>query len=183
MGTPYFNVDSGLSSNSDVAAVPAIPILWNLASTNAIDWVEKIYVGRVIGTVRIDGNPAQREIVVVSAQTEGAAVLASAASSASTGAYDISWNTYTGSVLTMLLDDLGTEWTPNAQFAEGSIIYPPAWNGWQYECINSGLGPTDEPTWWAGEGVTAIIGTATVRARQYIPAQVHGLIQPIVEEH
>ena len=63
------------------------------------------------------------------------------------------------------------------------MIYPRAWDGWQYECVSGGTGPIDEPDWWAGEGVTAIIGSATFRARQYIQAQVHGLIQPIVEEH
>lgn len=52
---------------------------------------------------------AQRDIVVVSAQTEGAAVLATAVPDATTGVFDISWQSYTGSVLAMLLDDLGAE--------------------------------------------------------------------------
>ncbi|GAB3228010.1 hypothetical protein GCM10027295_21060 [Pseudaeromonas pectinilytica] len=82
-----------------------------------------------------------------------------------------------------MLDDLGTEWAPDAIYQQGTVIYPRAWSGWQYECVSGGTGPTDEPIWWAGEGVTAIIGTATFKARQYIQAQAHGLIQPIVEEH
>lgn len=183
MGAPYFNTELGLSSNSNVSDIAVMPIAWNQATTNAVDWVEKVYIGRILGTVRIDGNPAQRDVVVVSAQIEGAAVLASAASSASTGAYDISWNTYTGPVLALLLDDLGAEWAPDTLYQQGTVIYPRVWNGWQYECVSGGTGPTDEPTWWAGEGVTAIIGTATFKARQYISAQAHGLIQPIVEEH
>lgn len=183
MSTPYLTPESALNCNSDVSDIPYVAIPWNTANSNVPDWIEKVYVGRILGTVRIDGSPAQREIVVVSAQTEGAAVLATAASSVSTGVYDISWNTYTGPVLAMLLEDLGTEWAPDTLYQQGTVIYPRAWNGWQYECVSGGSGPTDEPIWWVGEGVTAIIGTATFKARQYIQAQAHGLIQPIVEEH
>lgn len=182
MSAPYLTPELAINCNSDAPGTICIAIPWNTATSDVPDWIEKVYVGRILGTVRIDGNPAQREIVVVSAQTEGAAVLATTTSSLSTGTYDISWDNYTGPVLAMLLDVLGTAWTPDAQFAEGAIIYPPVWSGWQYECINPGIGPADEPTWWAGEGVTAIIGTATFRARQYIAAQAHGLIQPIIEE-
>jgi hypothetical protein len=183
MSAPYLTPELALNCNSDVSDIPYVAIPWNTANSNVTDWIEKVYIGRILGTVRIDGNPAQREIVVVSAQTEGAAVLATGTSSLSTGAYDISWNTYTGPVLAMLLDDLGVEWEPDTFYQQGTLIYPRAWNGWQYECVSGGTGPTDEPVWWAGEGVTAIIGTAIFKARQYISAQAHGLIQPIVEEH
>ncbi len=182
MSSPYLTPELALTCNSDVSDIPYAAIQWSTVNSNVPDWIEKVYVGRILGTVRIDGNPAQRDVVVVSAQTEGAAVLAAAASSASAGAYDISWNTYTGPVLAMLLDDLGTEWAPDTLYQQGTVIYPRAWSGWQYECVSGGTGPTDEPTWWVGEGVTAIIGTAAFKARQYIPAQAHGLIQPIVEE-
>ena len=183
MSGPYLTPDLAINCDTDAPGTICIAIPWNTANSDVPDWIEKVYVGRILGTVRIDGSPAHREIVVVSAQTEGAAVLATAASSVSTGVYDISWNTYTGPVLAMLLEDLGTEWAPDTLYQQGTVIYPRAWNGWQYECVSGGLGPTDEPIWWVGEGVTAIIGTATFRARQYIPAQAHGLIQPIVEEH
>lgn len=182
MSGPYLTAGLAINCDTDADSTICIAIPWNTANSDVPDWIEKVYVGRILGTVRIDGNPAPREIVVVSAQTEGAAVLASAASSASTGVYDISWNAYTGPVLAMLLEDLGTEWAPDTIYQQGTVIYPRAWNGWQYECVSGGTGPTDEPTWWAGEGVTAIIGTATFRARQYIAAQANGLIQPIIEE-
>ncbi len=182
MSSPYLTPELALNCNSDVSDIPYVAIPWESANSDVPDWIDKVYVGRILGTVRIDGTPAQREVVVVSAQTEGAAVLASVMPQASTGAYDVSWNHYTGSVLAMLLDDLGTEWAPDTIYQQGAVIYPRAWNGWQYDCVSGGTGPTDEPAWWAGEGVTAIIGSATFRARQYIPAQVHGLIQPIVEE-
>ena len=183
MSAPYLTPELSLNINSDVSEVPYVAIPWNTANSDVPDWIEKVYVGRIMGTVRVDGIPAQREIVVVSAQTEGAAVLATAIPLSSSGAFDVSWNNYTGPVLAMMLDDLGRAWAPDTLYQQGAVIYPRAWNGWQYECVSGGIGPTDEPTWWAGEGVTATIGTATFKARQYIPAQVHGLIQPIVEEH
>ena len=183
MSGPYLTPGLAISCDTNAPDSVCIAIPWNTASSDVPDWVEKVYVGRIIGTVRIDGSPAQRDIVVVSAQTEGAAVLATAVPGATTGSFDISWQTYTGPVLAMLLDDLGAEWAPDTLYQQGAVIYPRAWSGWQYECVSGGEGPTDEPTWWAGDGVTAIIGTATFKARQYIPAQVHGLIQPIIEEH
>ncbi len=183
MSGPYLTPALAIQCDSDVGASPYVAIAWNLASSDVPDWIDKVYVGRIMGKVRVDGSPAQRDIVVVSAQTEGAAVLASAVPDATTGSFDISWQSYTGSVLAMLLDDLGAEWAPDTTYQQGAVVHPRTWNGWQYECVSGGTGPTDEPDWWAGEGVTAIIGSATFRARQYIPAQVHGLIQPIVEEH
>lgn len=183
MSGPYLTPELAFNCDSDAPGTICIAIPWNTANSDVPDWIDKVFVGRILGTVRIDGSPAQRDIVVVSAQTEGAAVLATAVPSSSTGSFDISWQTYTGPVLAMLLDDLGAEWAPGILYQPGAVIYPRAWNGWQYECVSGGEGPTDEPTWWAGEGVTAIIGTATFKARQYIPAQVHGLIQPIIEEH
>ena len=183
MSSPHLTPELALNCNSDVSDIPYVAIPWNTANSDVPDWIDKIFVGRIRGSVRIDGSPAQREVVVVSAQTEGAAVLATAIPLSSSGAFDVSWNNYTGPVLAMMLDDLGKAWAPDTLYQQGAVIYPRAWNGWQYECISGGAGPTDEPTWWAGEGVTAIIGTATFQARQYIPAQVHGLIQPIIEEH
>lgn len=183
MSAPYLTPELALHCNSDVSDIPYVAIPWNAANSDVPDWIDKVFVGRILGTVRIDGRPAQRDIVVVSAQTDGAAVLATAVPISTTGSFDISWQNYTGPVLAMLLDDLGTEWAPGILYQPGAVIYPRAWNGWQYECVSGGEVPTDEPTWWAGEGVTAIIGTATFKARQYIPAQVHGLIQPIIEEH
>lgn len=181
MSGPYLSPSLALNCDTNAPDSVCIAIPWNTASSDVPDWVERIYVGRISGTVKIDGQPAQRDVVVLSAQTEGAAVLATATPNAGTGAYDISWNTYTGPVLAMLLDDLGVEWAPGATYQQGAVIYPRIWTGWQYECVSGGVGPADEPTWWAGEGVTAIIGTATFKARRYIPAQVHGLFQPIVE--
>lgn len=183
MSEPYLTPGLALNCSSNVNDNPYVATPWNTANSDVPDWIEKVYVGRIMGTVRVDGIPAQREIVVVSAQTEVAAVLATAVPLASTGAFDVSWNNYTGPVLAMMLDDLGRAWAPDTLYQQGALIYPIVWNGWQYECVSGGTGPTDEPDWWAGEGVTAIIGSATFRARQYIPAQVHGLIQPIVEEH
>lgn len=148
MSTQYFYNELALNCHSSVSDMPCIAISWNSANSDVPDWIDKVYVGRLRGTVRIDYSPAQREIVVVSAQTEGAAVLATETSSLSTGAYDIRWNTYTGPVLAMLLDDLGVEWTPDTIYQQGTVIYPHAWNGWQYECVSGGAGPTDEPAWW-----------------------------------
>jgi hypothetical protein len=174
--TAYLYPLKGIQADSD-ASLYLFP-LWNLVNSDVPDWSSTSSRYLVHGQVMIDGEPSVRDIVLISSTTE---LLGNVKSD--NGSFDFIWTDNSAPVVVIMLDDLGTAWTPDTQFLEGSIIYPPVWNGWQYECINPGLGPTDEPTWWAGEGVTAIIGTATFKARQYIPAQVHGLIQPIVEEH
>ena len=124
MSTPYLTPWLAVNCDSDATDLPSIAIPWNTANSDVPDWIDKIFVGRIRGSVRIDGSPAQREVVVVSAQTEGAAVLATAIPLSSTGAFDVSWNNYTGPVLAMMLDDLGKAWAPDTLYQQGAVIYP-----------------------------------------------------------
>jgi hypothetical protein len=174
--TAYLYPLKGIQADSDVSlySFPA----WNAANSDAPDWANTSSRYLIHGAVTIDGEPSVRDIVLISSTTE----LLGDVKSSNDGSFDFIWTDNPAPVIVLMLDDLGTAWTPDTQFAQGAIIYPSVWSGWQYECINPGLGPADEPTWWVGEGVTAIIGTATFRARQYIPAQAHGPRQPIVEE-
>ena len=175
--TAYLYPHRGIEADSDVSlySFPA----WNAANSDAPDWANTSSRYLIHGTVTIDSEPSIRDIILISSTTE----LLGEATSTTDGIFDFIWTDNSAPVIAIMLDDLGTEWAPDILYQQGTVIYPRAWNGWQYECVSDGTGPTNEPTWWAGEGVTAIIGTATFKARQYISAQAHGLIQPIVEEH
>lgn len=178
----YLTSGLALACDSDVSDIPYVAIAWDAASSNVPDWEEKVYVGRVKGSVQIDSAPARRDIVVLSAPAilSGHAVLQSGLPAAD-GTFNLSWPTYTGPVLVMMLDDLGVAWQANTAYAQGDLIYPPTWNGWQYQCVNPGTSSNIEPSWWSGEGQTAFIGTATFVARQYLAAQAHGPLTPLVE--
>jgi hypothetical protein len=175
--TVYLYPTRGIEADSDVSLY-SFP-LWIAVNSDVPDWASTSSRYLIHGAVAIDGEPSVRDIVLISSTTE----LLGDVTSSNDGSFDFIWTDNSAPVIVLMLDDLGTAWAPDAIYQQGTVIYPSAWNGWQYVCVSGGTGPTDEPTWWAGEGVTAIIGTATFKARQYISAQAHGLIQPIVEEH
>lgn len=134
--------------------------------------------GSIKGRLTINGVGGIRDVFTMRA-TDTHEVLGSTKSAAD-GSIAISWSKYVGKVLVIMLDDLGAVWQPDAVYAAGDLVRPAVWNGWQYECVNSGTAAV-EPNWWAGEGVTAVVGTATFKARQYIAAQVHGPVTPLIE--
>lgn len=178
----YLTPDLAIHCDSDVSDIAYVAIAWNTANSDVPDWEDKVYTGRVTGTSTVDGVAAQMEITVLSvpASLTGHHVLASGYPTAA-GQFNLSWSTYIDQVLVIRLDALGAPWTAGVTHAQGDILYPTTWSGWQYECIAPGVGSDIEPAWWAGEGVTAQIGAATFKARQYIPAQVVGPLTPTIE--
>ena len=146
---------------------------------SVISWGVTQRYSYVSGSVIIDGEPEIRSVIALSVSSRQ--IVAQAATSGA-GSFDLKWQGDTGNVICIMLDDLGHEWSPETMYQQGAVIYPPTWNGWQYECVNPGSGPLDAPAWWAGEGVTATIGAATFKARQYIPAIAHGPLKPIAKD-
>ena len=134
--------------------------------------------GSIKGRLTINGTGGIRDVFAMRA-TDTHEVLGSTKSAAD-GSIAISWSKYVGKVLVIMLDDLGAVWQPDAEYAAGDLVRPAVWTGWQYECVNPGAAAA-EPNWWAGEGVTAVVGTATFKARQYITAQAYGPLAPTIE--
>lgn len=174
---PYLYPSKGSETDSN-AGLWSIQS-WQSADSDVKNWTITVNLFQIKGTISIDGDPAIREIVVISAL--GPDVLGSVTSN-SDGKYSIYWEAYGDSVISIMLDKLGIEWASNGIYIVGDIIYPAVWNGWQYECISPGIGSVIEPAWWVGEGVTGFIGTATFAARQYIAAQANGLNKPLIVE-
>jgi len=184
MGTPYLTADLALAADSDVTALPYVALDWNLASSDAEDWLGILHLGSVAGTVTLQGvgTPLARELLVLSAPADltGHTVLAETLSDEN-GAFAMQWQNYTGQVLVLELDDLGEPWTAGS-YAEGDLVTPTVWNGWQYECVSGGTSGESEPTWWAGEGATGADGGVVWVARQFLGTLAHGPITPHIEE-
>lgn len=153
----------------------------------ATAWWTEVTKQKVAGTLTIRGINSSREILVIGAteaaipelnNTVGYHVWGAGKSDASTGAFSIEWSDYSAPVITLYLDDFGSQWQPNTTYAEGAIVYPSIWNGWQYECVATGTTGATEPAWWHDEGSTGFSGTATFKARQYLPALADGPITP-----
>ena len=186
MADPVLTPELAINCNSDIPADLWVAIAWDQANSDVADWLDRVTWSQVSGTLTVRGAPAAREVLVL-ATTEanipelgiiGYHVWANGVSSAVDGTFTLQWTGYVGDVITLYLDDFGTQWQSNTTYAEGAIVYPSIWNGWQYECVATGTTDATEPTWWHDEGSTSFSGTATFKARQYLPALADGPITP-----
>lgn len=186
MADPVLTPEIALNCNSDVSADLWVAIQWDQANSDVADWLDRILWSKVSGTLTVRTLPAQREVLVLGVEelaipelnnAIGRHIWASGRSS-SDGSFFLQWSGYQGDVITLYLDDFGTQWQPNTTCAEGDIVYPSVWNGWQYECIAVGTTDSIEPIWWHDEGSTSFSGTAAFKARQYLPALADGPITP-----
>lgn len=186
MADPVLTPELALNCNSDVPADLLIAIQWDQANSDVADWLDRILWSKISGTLTVRTLPAQREVLVLGVEEVaipdlnnaiGRHIWANGRSSAD-GSFLLQWSGYQGDVITLYLDDFGMQWQPNTAYAEGDIVYPSVWNGWQYECIAVGTTDSIEPIWWHDEGSTSFSGTAAFKARQYLPALADGPITP-----
>ena len=186
MADPVLTPELALNCNSDVPADLWVAIQWDQANSDVADWLDRILWSKVSGTLTTRSLPAQKEVLVLGVEeiaipelnnAIGRHIWASGLSSAD-GSFLLQWSGYHGDVITLYLDDFGSQWQPNTTYAEGAIVYPSVWNGWQYECISVGTTGNSEPVWWHDEGSTSFSGTAAFKARQYLPALADGPITP-----
>ena len=186
MADPVLTPELALNCNSDVSSNLWLSTTWDQVNSDVADWLDRIQWSKVSGTLTTRSLPAQKEVLVLGVEeiaipelnnAIGRHIWASGLSSAD-GSFLLQWSGYLGDVITLYLDDFGTQWQPNTAYAEGDIVYPSVWNGWQYECIAVGTTDSIEPIWWHDEGSTSFSGTAAFKARQYLPALADGPITP-----
>ncbi len=187
MADPVLTPELALNCNSDVPVDLWVAIGWDQANSDVADWLDRVTWSKVSGVLTVRAQPAQREVLVLSTEESAIPELGGVVafhvwqagkSSEADGAFSLQWTGYAGKVITLYLDDFGTQWQPNTIVAEGDIVYPPVWNGWQYECVGTGTTGATEPAWWHDEGSTSFSGTAAFKARQYLPALADGPITP-----
>lgn len=178
MSEPALTADLAYHCDSDVADTPWMGKAWDLASSDSISWLDPVIRYKIAGTLTVNGKPAKREIIVLGADEAAGYQVLGDATSATSGNFEISWSDYGGAVIPIYLDDFGSMWQPTQPRVVGDIVYPTHWNGWQFECITAGVTGSSEPVWWYEDGHTGLSGTATFKARQYLPALADGPILP-----
>ncbi len=137
--------------------------------------------GEIKGTVLIDGQPVERELVAVSYATfdvEGSddgsgspiqarQVIGETASLAD-GSYVMAMAGFFDETIIIALPNYGEFWKPNRSYTVGDRIRPTTGNetGYVYECTIDGVSDAIEPTWWIDDGGTntGAVGTATFKA-------------------
>lgn len=125
--------------------------------------------------VRVEGVDADRELVAMEQQADGAWRVAGNLKTAD-GELDL--RVIGQSVYVMALDDYGVSFQPQLEVTVGQRIRPSLYAGWLYQITEPGTLPEAEPTWWPAEGDNAarLIGTARAIAVRYYRPLAHGPI-------
>jgi len=145
----------------------------------------------VSGTVSLNGEQADKEIVVVSyrmQQRQGQLaerVIVASGQSTSDGSFDIDLNGFAEPVLVLAMDEYGDTWQANARYIAGDVIHPTMgkFAGFVYECLAEGISGSSEPEWWEDNDSTntGLVGTAVFKARPFYQAIVHGPLLPAIK--
>lgn len=129
---------------------------------------------RIAGTVMIDGQPAARDVIVISDDPTGRKVVGEGSSDAA-GDFDITYNDWEGSVIALALDQYGDEFATETALNQGEIVHPGTPNGYVYEVTTAGTTGTEEPAWSTSAAVTS--GSVTFNPRPYYRAVASGPLQ------
>ncbi|TBU86792.1 hypothetical protein [Phytopseudomonas dryadis] len=127
------------------------------------------------GIVRVDGAPADRQVVVLERPLDGEWRLAGfGPTPGGSGVIDV--RVTDGSVYAVGVDDWGLAFTADLAVTAGQTIRPSQFSGWLYRITEGGTLPSTEPEWWAavGENPSRLLGTARAIAVRYHQPLAHG---------
>ncbi|GAD62640.1 Uncharacterised protein [Aquipseudomonas alcaligenes] len=125
--------------------------------------------------VRLDGMPAERDVLVVERKLDGEWRVAGSGTSAADGTVTVDLDVVDGSLYALGLDDFGIPFSPGLTVEVGRRIRPSVFTGVLYQITEPGALPAAEPTWWpiTSEG-SRELGTARAEAVRYYRPLAHG---------
>ncbi|KSW22760.1 MULTISPECIES: hypothetical protein [unclassified Pseudomonas] len=128
-------------------------------------------------TVRVDGLPADRDVVAFERGVGGEWRVAGYGATVD-GELDMDLRVAgPGQVYVMAMDSWGTVFQPLLGVAEGDLIRPTVFMGWIYRITQAGQLPAVEPTWWDDSLLgPQPLGTARAEVHRYYPPQGRGPI-------
>lgn len=129
----------------------------------------------IAASVRVDQQPAAREVVVLEKPSDGQWRIAGYGIAA-TGTSDVELKVTGGLCYAIAIDDYGVAFQPNLAVAVGQTIRPSLFAGWLYRITESGSLPEAEPQWWPieGENPPRLLGSARAQAVRYYRPLAHG---------
>lgn len=127
--------------------------------------------------VKVDSLLAERDVVAVEQQPDGAWRVAGSGRTDAQGELAIELRVTPSSLLYALaLDNWGIPYQADLPVAVGTVVRPSQFVGWLYRVTEAGLLPGIEPEWWAADGDNASrpLGTARAVAVRYYQPVGHG---------
>lgn len=137
-------------------------------------------VASVACSVTVDGMGASRAVLALSWPSEVPSRLLWEGRTGADGQVEAAWSDPQPGeqALLVAIDEWGSLWTADTDYATGAVIRPSAFAGTVYVCILPGRSAATEPDWWVdGDGA---VGTAVFAARPYRRPLAHGPITPTV---
>lgn len=131
----------------------------------------------LVAVVKVDGLPADRQVVAVEQLPSGEWRVAGYDSTAG-GEVAIDLRVAGGGqVYVMALDNWGTQYQPNLNVGVKALVRPTVFMGWLYRVTQAGQLPAIEPTWWDDsiQGPQPL-GTARAEVVRYYAPQGRGPI-------
>lgn len=127
--------------------------------------------------VRVDGLPADRDVVAIERATSGEWRVAGYGATVD-GNLDMDLRVAgAGGVYVVAMDAWGTVFQPSLNVAEGVLIRPTVFMGWMYLVTQAGQLPAVEPDWWDDSLLgPQPLGTARAEVHRYYPPQGRGPI-------
>ncbi|WP_275628831.1 hypothetical protein [Pseudomonas sp. 273] len=127
--------------------------------------------------VRVDGAPADREVVALERPLNGEWRVAGYGKTEAGEAILSLRVTGSGRIYTLSPDSWGEAFQPSLNVAEGDLIRPTVFMGWIYQVTQAGQLPAVEPAWWDDslQGPQPL-GTARAEVHRYYPPQGRGPI-------
>lgn len=128
-------------------------------------------------SVRVDQQPAAREVVVIEKPTDGEWRVAGYGVTVD-GSLDLQLKVTDGQCYAVALDDYGVVFQAGLPVTAGQTIRPTGYAGWLYRITEAGALPDIEPQWWAavGDNASRPLGTARAVAVRYHRPLAHGPI-------
>ncbi|MEM1113282.1 MAG: LamG-like jellyroll fold domain-containing protein [Pseudomonadota bacterium] len=152
------------------------------------------FYGKIEGSVRVNGQPATRELVAISfdkvdtgeVDSEGAPIferrVVGSSVSSEDGSYELRMDGFEGAAIVVAVDNYGEAWLPNRSLAVGDLIRPTKGNetGYVYRVTLAGVSDATEPTWWINNGgaTSGNIGTAVAEAVESWAPIAHAPLTP-----
>ncbi|WP_371369947.1 hypothetical protein ACA097_09505 [Pseudomonas sp. QL9] len=131
----------------------------------------------LLATVKVDGVPANRDIVALERVPSGEWRVAGFGATVA-GDLDMDLRVAgSGQVYVVAMDAWGTVFQPSLNVAEGDLIRPTVFMGWIYRITQVGQLPAAEPSWWDDSLLgPQPLGTARAEVHRYYPPQGRGPI-------
>lgn len=130
---------------------------------------------QVSGTVTLDDQPFQSDLVVTSLEDEPRVV--GTGRSDVLGNYTIDCNGWLGSVLINSVQDYGAPWAAGVSLQVGDVIHPSTPNGYIFEVNTAGVTGNVEPTWPTSAGSNVPDNTVAYTSITLLRPMIEGYVE------